>query len=65
MKNVMHTSLVASAPCARKLGSNTKNPSATSAPALPNNRCVQQNTSTPVATLNSAINARPAISRGK
>ena len=61
----MHASEVTSAPCSRKSVQKTKNPSETSAPVSPNNRRDQQKTSNPVATLNSAIIARPAIRRGK
>ena len=61
----MQTSDVTSAPWARKVGLKTKKTSETRAPVAPNSARDQQKTSSPVATLKSAIMARPAINRGK
>src|SRR5436190_1029970 len=57
-KNVMMTSDVASAPCARKVGEKMNNASETKAARQPNNARDQKNTSSPVATLNRATMAR-------
>src|SRR4051794_8774813 len=54
-KNAMQASEVTNAPWARKSVQKTKNPSDSRAPALPKRRRDQQNTSAPVAMLNSAI----------
>ncbi len=64
-KKAMQQSEVTRAPWARNRGLNAKKASDTSPPGTPNKRCDQPKTSMPVATLNSAIIARPAIKRGK